>query len=441
VGRALQYFRAALRVNPAHTLARTNFLFVKNYDPEMNNQAALQLHCNTAAELRQLLGTPQNTWKNEPDPERNLRIGYLSSDFRRHSVAHFITPVLEAHDREGLQVNAYYTGNRQDEWSERIAGAVHQFTAAGSMSDEDLHKKIVQDGVDILVDLNGYTRGHRIETLMRRAAPVQVSWIGYPNTLGLDVMDYRIVDGITDPEPGSARHNSETLIYMDPVFSVYLPDFVLPDVALEAPASKAGYFTFGSFNSLPKLNPDLLKMWGQILTRVEGSKLLVKNRMLEQPSVRREVSLALTNVGIAEDRQILLGRTTSPLGHMQSYRQVDLCLDSFPYNGTTTTCDSLVMGVPVVTLSGSRHVSRVTASQLQALDLGSLIANDVEQYVSIATELASNPGKLNDMRRELRERMQKSALMDYQGFTRQLEQKYRDIWRHWCAEAVNMNPA
>ena len=181
-------------------------------------------------------------------------------------------------------------------------------------------------------------------------------------------------------------------------------------------------------------------MWGQILTRVEGSKLLVKNRMLDQPSVRREVSLALTKVGIAEDRQILLGRTTSPLGHMQTYRQVDLCLDSFPYNGTTTSCDSLVMGVPVVTLAGSRHVSRVTASQLQALDLGSLIANDVEQYVSIATELASNPGKLNDMRRELRERMQKSALMDYQGFTRQLEQKYRDIWRHWCAEAANMSP-
>ena len=440
VGRALQHFRDTLRVNPAHMLARTNFLFVKNYDPEMSNQRALQLHLDTAAQLRRRSGSPRSSWKNVPDPERNLRIGYLSSDFCRHSVAHFITPVLESHDRKSLEVNAYYSGRRQDEWSERIAASVDQFAAVGTMNGQELHQKIVQDGIDILVDLNGYTQGHRLEVLLQRAAPIQVSWIGYPNTTGLDVMDYRIVDRITDPAPAAARNNSETLLYMDPVFSVYLPDVSLPDVAAELPASKAGHFTFGSFNALPKLNPELMHMWGRILARVEGSKLLIKNKMLDQPSVRKEVSQALTDVGIAPDRQILLGRTASPFDHMQSYQAVDLCLDSYPYNGTTTSCDALAMGVPVVTLAGSRHVSRVTASQLGSLDLSSLVATSAEQYVNIAVDMALNPEKLTAIHRNLRERMQKSALMDYQGFTRQLEQKYRDIWKHWCAEAVNMNP-
>lgn len=437
---ALQHFRDALRVNPALALARTNSLFVKNYDPGMSNQEALRLHGKTAARLRRQLGPPKACWNNDPDPDRDLRIAYLSADFCRHSVAHFILPILEAHDQGSLHVNAYYTGKRHDEWTERIKTAVHQFIPTGNMTRQELHRKIVEDRIDILVDLNGYTRGHNIEVLMQRAAPIQVSWIGYPNTTGLDVMDYRIVDGFTDPEPGAARYNSESLLYMDPVFSVYMPDFTLPEVALEIPALQTGYFTFGSFNSLPKLNPGLFQMWGQILARVEGSKLLVKNKMLDQPSVRRDVSNALIHAGIAANRQILLGRTTSPQDHMQTYRQVDLCLDSYPYGGTTTSCDSLVMGVPVVTLAGRRHVSRVTASQLHSLGLSSLVANDASQYVDIAVGLASDPGKLKEIRRGLRERMQKSALMDYRGFTQQLEQKYRDIWRRWCADPVNKSP-
>ena len=433
--RALQHFRNAMQIKPAHNLARSNYLFIKNYDPDMSGQEALDQSREAAAELRQQLGPPMMSWSNHPDPQRVLRIAYLSSDFCQHSVVHFITPVLEAHDREHVQVHAYYTGRNHDKWTQRVASAVNKFHLAGRMTDQDLHQKIVQDQIDILIDLNGFTRGHRVEVLMRRAAPVQVSWIGYPGSTGLDVMDYRIVDKLTDPE---ARHvSSERLLYMNPVFSVYLPDSELPHVAAETPALKNGYVTFGSFNALPKLNPQLLKMWGEILSRVDGSKLLVKNKMLDQPSVRKDISEALAAVGIGQQQQILLGRTDPAEDHMKTYQRVDLCLDSSPYNGTTTSCDSFVMGVPVLTLTGDRHASRVTTSQLSSLGLDMLIAADRDQYVNTAVRLASDTALLNSIREGLRERLQESALMDYQGFTRQLEEKYRDTWRSWCAEYGN----
>ncbi len=435
--RAFRHFNRALEINPAHNLARTNYLFIKNYDPDLNSRQALDLATTASAQIRRQLGAPKSSWNNNPEPARILRIGYLSSDFRRHSVVHFITPVLEAHDPECVCVHAYYTGRSRDEWTERVARAVDQFCLAGKMTDEELHRKIIQDQIDILVDLNGFTRGHRVEVLMRRAAPIQVSWIGYPGSTGLDVMDYRIVDAVTDPEPDASAHSSEKLLRMEPVFSVYLPDSGLPDVASGAPALKNGYVTFGSFNALPKLNPQLLKLWGKILSRVDGSKLLVKNKMLDHPPVRNDVSAALAAVGIETQRQILLGRVDPPHDHMKIYNRVDLCLDSHPYNGTTTNCDSFVMGVPVITLTGKRHASRVTTSQLRALGLDMLAAADSDQYVDTAVRLAENPVMLGNIRRDLHQRLRDSALMDYSGFTRQLETKYRDIWRSWCAEAGN----
>lgn len=431
---ALHHFLNALKINPSHELAGTNYLFVKNYDPDMSNMEALELARETTATFRRKLGPPVSSWSNDPDPERVLRIAYLSSDFRRHSVVHFITPVLEAHSRRSVQVHAYYSGHSRDKWTNRVESAVDQFSMVDKLTDQALHQKIIQDRIDILIDLNGFTRGHRVKTLMRRAAPIQVSWIGYPGSTGLDVMDYRIVDAFTDPHPGAKRYSSEQLLYMKPVFSIYLPDSDLPDVAAETPALKNGYVTFGSFNSLPKLNSQLLEMWGQILSRVDGSKLLVKNKMLDHPSVRKDVSEALASAGISHQRQILLGRTDPPQEHMKIFRGVDLCLDSYPYNGTTTNCDSFVMGVPVVTLTGSRHASRVTTSQLRSLNLGNLVAADSDQYIDIAVQLASDTAKLNSIRQGLRECLQSSALMDYQGFTQQLEAKYRDIWRQWCAK-------
>ena len=349
VRRALKHFQTALQINSSHSLARCNSLFIQNYDPDLSDQDAHDRSLRATAALRRQLGPASTSWQNEPDPERVLRVAYLSSDFRQHSVVHFITPVLEAHNSETVQTYAYYNGQNRDKWTDRVESAVDRFQMVGKMSDGELHQRIVRDRIDILIDLNGFTRGHRVEVLMRRAAPVQVSWIGYPGTTGMDVMDYRIVDGLSDPAPEASRFNSEKLLYMTPVFSVYLPDTVLPDVASQTPALKNGFVTFGSFNALPKLNPDQLQMWGDILSRVNGSKLLLKNKMLDQPKIRETVARALVAAGIDENRQILLGRTDSVQDHMKAYQQVDLCLDSYPYNGTTTNCDSLIMGVPVLT--------------------------------------------------------------------------------------------
>ena len=432
---ALGHLREALQINPAHQLARSNYLLIINYDPGMSDEEASELNLRSGVELRRQLGAPESAWDNDPDPDRKLRIGYLSSDFRRHSVVHFITPVLEAHDRERLQVHAYYTGRNRDDWTERVAASVDRFILAGTMTDQQLHQKIVADQIDILVDLNGFTSGHRIEVLMRRAAPVQLSWIGYPGSTGLDVMDYRIVDANTDPHPESKQTSSEKLLYMDPVFSVYLPDYPLPEIIPDAPALENGYVTFGSFNALPKLNSELFELWAEILSRVDGSKLLIKNKMLDQPSVRKDVTEALAAMGIDRQRLILSGRTPSPHDHLKTYLGVDLCLDSYPYNGTTTNCDSFIMGVPVLTMTGTRHASRVTASQLRALDLDSLIAHDSDHYVDIAVRLASDIRMLNSIRQDLRSRLTDSALMDYQDFTRQLETKYREAWRSWCDQA------
>jgi len=438
---ALQHFQNALHVNPDHLMAKANRLFVNNYGHATGNLATLQLHRETFASIRRQLGPPMLAWDNEKNQQRLLRIGYLSSDFYGHAVAHFITPILESHHKQAFEIHAYYTGNRFDTWTDRIKNASQHFIIASDMTDDELHRKIVQDQIDILVDLNGLTKGNRVNVLMRRAAPVQVNWIGYPSTTGMDVMDYRIVDSTTDPQPESVNHNSEKLIYMDPVFSVYLPNAKLPAVAPEAPAMANGYITFGSFNSLSKLNPALLKMWAQILLRVENSKILIKNKMLDQASVRMDISKALEREGIAIERQILLGKTPSPYEHMQTFQRVDLCLDTYPYNGTTTTCDTLIMGVPVVTLAGSRHVSRVTASHLSALDLHELVAHNDAHYIDIAVRVASDLSLLHEVRQGLRERMQQSALMDYQGFTHQLETKYHEIWGHWCTVGASQGGA
>jgi predicted O-linked N-acetylglucosamine transferase (SPINDLY family) len=207
----------------------------------------------------------------------------------------------------------------------------------------------------------------------------------------------------------------------------------------DTPAVENGFVTFGSFNALPKLNSALFEMWGEILSRVEDSKLLIKNKMLDQPSVRKDVTEALAAVGINRKRLLLSGRTPSPHDHLKTYLEVDLCLDSYPYNGTTTNCDSFIMGVPVLTMTGTRHASRVTTSQLRALDMDSLIARDREHYIDIAVRLASDISMLNSIRQNLRGRFMGSALMDYPGFTRQLETKYRDAWRSWCAQSVDRN--
>ena len=431
--RAGEHFKACLAINPERLQARSNYLFLQNYN-NISDEVISEMHIAEAAELRSQLGPPLAKFGNNPDPDKPLRIGYLSSDFRRHSVIHFITPVLAAHDRAQFQIHAYYNERKRDHWTREVESLVDVLHPVALLDDKALQQKITRDGIDILVDLNGYTKGHRVGVLMRRAAPLQVSWIGYPNTSGMDVMDYRIVDGTTDPD-GADSLCSEKLIRMPETFSVYLPDPLLPPVAAEAPVLENGYVTFGSFNFLPKLNPELLGAWSEIMSAVPDSRLLIKNQMLGEPAIIRSLEEAFTAAGIDPARITMAGRTDPAIEHMKFYNQVDLCLDSWPYNGTTTTCDSLIMGVPVLAMAGAAHRSRVSASQLQAVGLHrQLVAADRAEYVKMGIRLASDHMMLNNLRQGLRERVQQSPLMDANAFTRALETHFRQIWAGWCSE-------
>ena len=433
ISEAIAWFDQALTINPAHLLALLNRLFVLNYDSRRLPEDIAREHFQAGLELRRQLGRPNGRFSNPPDPDRKLRIGYLSSDFRKHSVAFFITPVLEQHQHSRFEIYCYYNERRRDYWTDRVRAASDHFRPVAGLDSQVLLNQISQDGIDILVDLNGYTKGHRVDVVGRRAAPLQVSWIGYPNTTGLDVMDYRIVDLLTDPESQDPL-TSETLIRMPSCFSVYAPPAGIPEPAAELPARRRGYFTFGSFNFISKLNPDLLAVWGEILRQVPESKLLIKNIMLSQPVVERDLRKTMTDSDIDPARVILAGRSKGSDEHFAHYLDVDLCLDSFPYNGTTTTCDSLFMGVPVLCCQGGSHISRVSASQLLTLGLDQLVTPDLTAYQERAVTLAREWDKLENLRQGLRQRMQDSAIMDHSGFTLQLEEVYTRIWQRWCKE-------
>ncbi len=424
-GAALEHFERVLKLDGGHLLAQTNRLFTQNYLPQTPAGSASE-HFAAGRTIRQQLGAAKNDFKPAALAGRRLRIGYLSADFRKHSVAYFITPVLESHQQQQFEIFAYYNQHQKDAWTERIQKAVDIFRPVADLSDSDLYQQILDDRIDILIDLNGYSRGHRVAVLALRAAPIQMHWIGYPNTSGLDVMDYRIVDQITDPSPSAEQLCSEKLLRLPDIFSVYTAPTNLPEPATPGASGRA--FVFASFNHMLKLNRPLLELWSEILEAIPEARLLIKNGLVDSRTARADLTADLKLTGIDIDRVELVGRVPSSTDHLACYRQADLLLDSFPYNGTTTNCDSFIMGVPVLTVLGDSHISRVTASQLTALDLQEFIAVDKSDYVAKAIAFARNPAKLGQLSLNLRQRMQQSALMDAEKLTRELETLLLQSW-------------
>lgn len=429
--RAIRCFHHAVALNPGHLLARTNAVFALNYDHTATPDEIFAAHREAGAWLERQFGGDPPRFANDRSPERRLRIGYLSSDFRQHSVAHFILPVLEAHDRGHFEVFAYHNDRRSDALTQRARAACDTFRPVAQLSDGALHRRIVEDDIDLLVDLNGLTERHRMPVLAMRAAPVQFSWIGYPNTTGLSTVDYRLVDAITDPPGDADAIASESLLRLPRVFSVYAPPTDAPPVG-ELPFRTNGHVTFGSFNAMPKLNEPLLATWARILRRVPGSRLLIKNVAAGFDAQRRRVVEVFERHGIEAGRVETTGHTTGQREHLAYYHRVDIALDTFPYNGTTTTCESLYMGVPVITRTGFDHRSRVGASQLRAAGVESLLASDENSAIEIAAELAVDTERLAAMRAGLRTRLLSSSLTDARGFTRDLEAALQQAWARWC---------
>ena len=426
LGKAIECYKRSLELKPDFSKVHSDLLLAMNYDPSAGPRS---IFLESSAWWHRH-GEPYayKFHHEKRKPHGRLRVGYVSPDFRGHSVSSFFQPLLMAHNREEVEVFCYAEVKRPDKMTVRIKGLSDHWRSTVGLGDDAVAEKIYEDRIHILVDLAGHTANNRLPVFARKPAPVQVTWLGYPGTTGMPVVDYRLTDEIADPEADGHERCSETLVRLKNGFLCYLPPVRAPNVA-NLPALEAGGITFGSFNNLPKLNERVIEVWSGILSQLPGSSLLLKSRQLADKSTKNRYLNLFVNNGVTSDRIRTLPATPSISEHLDLYNRIDIGLDPFPYNGTTTTCEALWMGVPVVALRGNHHPSRVGASILTRVGLGDLVARNEEEYVGRAVKLANDPGRLKELRKGMRRRMTASPLCDSKGFARAVENVYREIMR------------
>jgi predicted O-linked N-acetylglucosamine transferase (SPINDLY family) len=430
---AIAHYRRALEIKLStriHSALLLTLQYSEDYDPvalfaehqRFNKQHILPL---TGA-IKPYL-TERNPW-------RQLKIGYLSQDFRRHSVVYFIEPLLAHHDHQQFEIFCYYNNTQNDAVTQRLQQYSDHWCNCVTLSDEALVGRICADQIDIMVDLMGHT-SNRMLVMAKKPAPVQVAYLGYSNTTGLSTIDYRITDGYAEPEGVADKFSSEVLVRMPDSYFCYRPadeTYLAPVGPL--PALQNGYLTFGSFNIHAKLSPTILSLWAQVLHALPHSKLFIKAISLNELATRQALEDYFAKLGVTAERLILTGYASSMKDHLNMYHQVDIALDSYPYNGATTTCETLWMGVPVVTLVGETPASRMGLSILATVGLTELIAQTKEEYVNICLKLAGERTYLQQLRAGMRYRLQSSPLMAASAFTRHLESVYRKMWVNWCTQ-------
>ncbi len=428
-------FEAALTRNPGSAKAHSDLLFSLNYRSDIDARRLFAAHRAWDARHGRPLAPSTARYDNDKDPKRRLRVGYVSRDFRTHPVSSFFMPLLRAHDRKAVEALCYADNAQQDAVTRELEALADHWRPIAGQSDEEVAGLVRSDGVDILVDLAGHTGDNRLRLFARRPAPIQVTWLGYPTSTGLSAIDYRLSDAVVDPEDDSAIPSSEAVVRLPAGFHCYQPPADAPDVG-PLPAEATGCITFGSFNHLPKLSDPAIALWARLLGEIPDARLLLKNRCFADAGTRERFAGKFAAAGIDDGRVALETWIGSHRDHLALYNRVDLGLDSFPYNGTTTTCEALWMGVPVVTLRGDRHAGRVGASLLTRVGLEDLIARDEADYIAKALALARDPDRLAALRAGLRARMSDSPLCNEAGFARAAEQAYRCMWRRWCGGAA-----
>ncbi len=419
-------FRQAMALDPGSRAARANLLFVLALLPGARPEEVCAEHLAWANIHADPLLPQTQVHHNSREPERRLRIGYVSADFRRHALSYFVEPALVRHERAAFEVFCYHGGSVVDEVTRRLMQHAERWNNIADMDDTRAADLVRADKIDILVDVSGHTSGNRLLLFGRKPAPLQVSFLGYLNTTGMKAIDYRISDGYADPPGVSDSVHTEKLLRLPRTLWCYRPPQDAPPVS-ELPALRRGHVTFGSFNHIAKLNPRVLELWADLLRRVPGSRLLVMAVPDEGAAARIRRGLA----GIEPDRVNTLGRLERA-GYWRQFGAVDIALDPFPYAGGATTCDTLWMGVPVVTLAGDYGFSRSGVTILANAGLSQLIAQTAGDYVSLARGLACDLEGLTRLRRGLRERLRSSPLTDASAYARDLESAYRNIWRDWC---------
>lgn len=413
---AIRCYLQALAIVPDYACGRDNFLMSLNYGEGERIEDVFAAHREYEAVHARGLGTVKPVFR---ERQGKLRVGYVSADFRHHPLACFTEPVLSHHDKSRFEVVCYSNHLREDEVTQRFKGYADLWVPCARMSDEELAGRIRTDGIDILIDLNGHTAGNRLLTFARKPAPLQMTWLGYPGTTGLSSIGYRITDWQADPQ-GYEAHNSERPLRLPASYFCYRAPAHAPRVG-ELPARKNGYITFGSFNELAQVSDATVALWSKVLEAVPASKLLVKTEALAGQTVRARVLQRFAEQGIGARRLELLGSEADMQARLEIYNQVDIALDTWPYNGPAAACEALWMGVPVISLEGPMHASRTGLSILNAAGLIEFVACDPVHFVALARAWAECRASLPALRANLRARLSTSPLMDEAAFVSAFE--------------------
>ena len=375
------------------------------------------------------------TWNNTREPDRVLRVAYLSPDFREHAMRHFIEPLLANHRASNVEVVCYAQGPGADDHTRRLIAYGHSWNWVHGLSDAELAARITHDRIDLLVDCAGHTRGTRITALAGKPAPIMMSWLGYLGDTGLPAMDYRLTDAWVDPPGADMEAEEKARLHEVPLripggMLAYRPHAAAPD-ANDLPCLARGAITFGSLNNIQKLNRQIVSDWARLLARVPQSRLLLQSRQLCDSGVVGRIRGMFEAFGIPPTR---LDLRPASADFLRTYHEIDLALDTWPYGGGATTCDALWMGVPVITRSGTRPAGRLSTSILHTIGRPEWVTETPNAYIVAAIELARKTRALAQIRRELRDQMQTSPLCDEAGFVERVEEVYRLVWTRWVGQ-------
>jgi predicted O-linked N-acetylglucosamine transferase (SPINDLY family) len=423
---AIGCYRRAIELRPELSALHSNLLLTLHYHPGYSAADLEREHRAWAKRHVAPLEAARRPHPNDRDPDRRLRVGYVSPDFREHPVARFVLPLFREHDRRQVEVIAYSDVTKPDAVTALVRNQADRWRDVAMLDDEKLAEVVREDGIDILVDLAAHSGHNRLLMFARKPAPVEVTYLAYCSTTGVDAIDYRLTDRFLDP-PGEASHYTETSIHLPHCYWCYSAP-PLSNSARPATERRTGPPTFGCLNNFAKVTAVTLDLWTRLLERVPEARLLVYART---EAHRDRVRRALRAAGIEESRAAFVG--LQPLAeYLETYGLIDVALDPHPYGGGTTTCDALWMGVPVVSLAGRTAVSRAGSTLLSNVGLEQLVARTEAEYVELAAGLIRDERRLAELRRELRRRIESSPVMDAPQFARDLEAAFKKAWHAWC---------
>ncbi len=433
--KAYSYSRKAASLEPENRAISQQQLIISLYCSYLHPREIFELHLDWSnRQLNSILPLKPRVRENKSLDEK-IKIGYVCHDTFKQSVSFFFEPVIKNSDRLKFHITVYATYPKEDAYAQGLKTHVDCWRNVSSLEEKEIAEIIYQDKIDILVDVTGHTapgsKNNKLLTFAYKPAPIQMSWLAYPATTGLRTIDYRITDQWADPIGMTETYHTEELIRLPQGFLCYQPEPDSPQIC-DAPCQSNSYITFGCFTFQGKITPEVIKAWSLVLKNVKDSKLCLKYKYFQSIDIRSAFLERFSDNGIETSRIQFLDFQPLYSDHLDCYRCIDIALDPFPYNGTTSTHEALWMGVPVITLAGSDHRSRVGVSILSRLGLPELIAHSIEEYIQIAIELSANRERIQELRQTLRPRMLNSPLTQAKAFTTQLEAEYIRLWENFC---------